>query len=174
MLQTWRNNFEWKGGGRSVLYITDLWLEGRKVVFSSDYLIIFATGCSNLWEWCGRGNNESKSVSLALWRLGHLLSLRKQPRPSLFSPWNDVWAATAEIPYWWRELPPSGSGWFFWLALRREKFTSANQKHYPTSGKWHVISMKFLCSFLRRHFAWHYAMSAVFSGFDAYDPVKFL
>ena len=26
MLKTWRNNFEWKGGGRSVLYLTDLWL----------------------------------------------------------------------------------------------------------------------------------------------------
>ena len=22
--------------------------------------------------------------------------------PQLFSPWNDVWAMTAEIPYWWR------------------------------------------------------------------------
>ena len=25
MLKTWRNNFEWEGGGRSVLYLTDLW-----------------------------------------------------------------------------------------------------------------------------------------------------
>ena len=25
MLKTWRNNFEWKGGGRSVLYFSDLW-----------------------------------------------------------------------------------------------------------------------------------------------------
>ena len=24
MLKTWRNNFEWEGGGRSVLYLTDL------------------------------------------------------------------------------------------------------------------------------------------------------
>ena len=26
MLQTWRNNFGWTGGRRSVLYLTDLWL----------------------------------------------------------------------------------------------------------------------------------------------------
>ena len=25
MLKTWRKNFEWEGGGRSVLYLTDLW-----------------------------------------------------------------------------------------------------------------------------------------------------
>ena len=25
MPKTWRNNFEWEGGGRSVLYLTDLW-----------------------------------------------------------------------------------------------------------------------------------------------------
>lgn len=30
------------------------------------------------------GNNETKSVSLALWRLGHLLSLRKQPSHDWF------------------------------------------------------------------------------------------
>ena len=25
ILKTWRNNFEWEGGGRSVLYLTDRW-----------------------------------------------------------------------------------------------------------------------------------------------------
>ena len=49
MLKTWRNNFEWEGGGRSVFYLTDLWLqrfEATKVVFSWERLNIFVTGCS--------------------------------------------------------------------------------------------------------------------------------
>ena len=48
MLKTWRNNFEWEGGGRSVLYLTDLWLAAiwsKEGCFSSECLNIFATGC---------------------------------------------------------------------------------------------------------------------------------
>ena len=58
----------------------------------------------------------------------------------LVSPRNDVWETSAEIPYWWR-------GWI--------KFpTRHNQSEAPPrSGYWHVISMEFLHSFLRRHFA---------------------
>ena len=52
--KTWRNNFEWEGGGRSALYLTDLWpgqFAARKVVFSWECLNIFATGCSKMsWE----------------------------------------------------------------------------------------------------------------------------
>ena len=51
MPKTWRNSFEWEGGGRSVLYLTDLWpwgpherFEARKVVFSWECLNIFVTG----------------------------------------------------------------------------------------------------------------------------------
>ena len=49
MLNTLRNNFEWKGGRRSVLYLTDLCLaeiEAREVVFLLECLNNFATGCS--------------------------------------------------------------------------------------------------------------------------------
>ena len=48
MLKTWRNNFEWEGGGRLVLYLTDLWLAAiwsKEGCFSSECLNIFATGC---------------------------------------------------------------------------------------------------------------------------------
>ena len=46
------------------------------------------------------------------------------------------------------------SRYCFWLVVSREKFTSANQKHYPALGsEWRVISVEFLRSSLRRHFA---------------------
>ena len=47
------------------------------------------------------------------------------------------------------------------------KEISTNPKYYPDLG-WHVISMKFLHSFLRRHFARnqeHCKMSAVSIGY---------
>ena len=47
--------------------------------------------------------------------------------PLLVSPRNDVWEKNAEIQYWWR------------VTTRADK---------------RVISMEFLRSFLRRHFAW--------------------
>ena len=67
--------------------------------------------------------------------------------PMLVSPQNDAWKMGAEIPYWrlittqiWEELL---IGW---------KFASSNQKHYPDLGSDIVISMEFLCSFLRLNF----------------------
>ena len=41
-----------------------------------------------------------------------------------------------------------------WLVVLWGKFVSTNQKNYPyLQGQWHVISMDFLSSFLRHHFA---------------------
>ena len=46
------------------------------------------------------------------------------------------------------------SRYCFWLVVSREKFASANQEHYPGLGsEWRVISVEFLHSSLRRHFA---------------------
>ena len=56
MLKTWRSNFEWEGGGRSVLYLTDLWLAAiwskKGHFFLSESLNIFATGCSTTIDKC--------------------------------------------------------------------------------------------------------------------------
>ena len=52
-----------------------------------------------------------------------------------------VWETSAEIPYWWRVTTQ------IWLVLL---IAWRNQSEaVPSSG----ISMEFLCSFLRRHFA---------------------
>ena len=68
---------------------------------------------------------------------------------SLVSPPSDVWETTAEIPYWrristqiWVVLMIGCAAWEIWF----------NQSEILSrSGSWCVISMKFLCSFLRRH-----------------------
>ena len=69
----------------------------------------------------------------------------------LVSPRNDVWETSANIPYcWWRITTQ------IWavLLIGWSKFpTRHNQsKTLPRSLWWHVISMEFLRSFLRRHF----------------------
>ena len=43
MLKTWRNNFEWEGVGRPVLYLTDLGpggFEARKVIFRGSVSVL--------------------------------------------------------------------------------------------------------------------------------------
>ena len=45
---------------------------------------------------------------------------------------TDVWEMSAEIPYWWRELPRSGK--CFWLVVARGKFALTNQKNYLDMG----------------------------------------
>ena len=87
-------------------------------------------------------------------------SLRKQPifgGLPLFSPRNDVWETSAEIPYWWRITPQ------IWVVL-----LIGQSETLPIFGYWRVISMEFLRSFLRRHLAGKPVvarqMSAVFSG----------
>ena len=49
MLKTWRNNFEWKGGGgaRLVLYLTDLWL----AVIWSKKGRFFVRVSQHFWNW---------------------------------------------------------------------------------------------------------------------------
>ena len=81
-----------------------------------------------------------------------MFSLRKQPTfcdAVTGSPPSDVWETSAEIPYWWRistqiwvVLMIGCAAWKIWF----------NQSEILSrSGSWCVISMKFLCSFLRRH-----------------------
>ena len=71
--------------------------------------------------------------------------------PQLVSPRNDVWEMNAEIPYWWRVTIQ------IWVVLLIgwSKFPTRHDQSetLPRSGWWWVISMEFLCSFLRRHFA---------------------
>ena len=62
---------------------------------------------------------------------------RHSTTPTLVSPRNNVWGTSAEIPYRWRVTTE------IWLA--------GNLLQLATSGSWHVISMEFLHSFLRRH-----------------------
>ena len=76
---------------------------------------------------------------------GHLATL------PLVSPRNDVWEMSAEIPYWWRVTTQ------IWvkLPIGWSKIPIAAQPiiALTRSGWWHAISMEFLRSFLRRHFA---------------------
>ena len=65
---------------------------------------------------------------------------------------DDVWRTTAEIPYWWCVTIQ------IWVVLLIgwSKFPLRHDQSQalPRSRKWHVISMEFLCSFLRRRFSW--------------------
>ena len=58
---------------------------------------------------------------------------------------------STEIPYWWRVTTQ------IWVVLLIgwSKFHKRHDQSetLPRSGQWHVISMEFLCSFLRQHFA---------------------
>ena len=60
----------------------------------------------------------------------------------MVSPRNDVWKTGAEIPYWWRITPQ------IWVVLLIGQSEALIRSRY-----WRVISMEFLRSFLRRHFA---------------------
>ena len=60
-------------------------------------------------------------------------------------PPNDVRDTRVEIPYWWHVTTQ------IWLVLLEIWFNQSET--LPSSGKWRVISMEFLRSFLRRHLA---------------------
>ena len=66
----------------------------------------------------------------------------------VFQP-NDVWETSAEILYWWRVTTQI---WRVVLLIGWIKFPTRHDQSeaLPRSGKWHVISMEFLRSFLRR------------------------
>ena len=71
--------------------------------------------------------------------------------PPLVSPRNDVWETSTEIPYWW---PITTLIWVV-LLIGWRKFPSLHDQSeaLTRSGKWSVISMELLCSFLRHNFA---------------------
>ena len=85
---------------------------------------------------------------------------------SLASPPNDACETKAEIPCWWRATTE------IWVVLLIGwiKFPTQHDQleTLPRSGKWRVISMEFLRSFLGRHLEGKPVvgrqMSAVFSG----------
>ena len=68
--------------------------------------------------------------------------------PLLVSQRNDVWEMSAEPLCWWHVPTQS---WVV-LLIGWNKFLT-NQTHYPDLGSANVISMEFLLSFLRCHFA---------------------
>ena len=79
----------------------------------------------------------------------HPSSLRKQPTirdTTLVFPVIDVWGTSSKIPYWWR-LGSASIG----RATREICFNQS--KALPRFWCWHVISMEFLQSFHRHHFA---------------------
>ena len=70
--------------------------------------------------------------------------------PPLVSLRNDV-ETSAEIPYWWRVTTQI---WLVLLIGRAARKICFGQLYVLTrSGQWPFISMQFLRSFLRRHFA---------------------
>ena len=86
---------------------------------------------------------------------------------SLVSPRSDVWETSADIPYWWRATTQIRVV----LLIGWRKFPKRHDQSeaLPRSGWWHVISMEFLRSFLRRHFAGKQVVASrnvgVFSGY---------
>ena len=71
--------------------------------------------------------------------------------PRTVSPRNDVWETSVEIPYWWRVTTR------IWVVLLIGwgKFHKRHDQSeaLPRSRYWCVVSVEFLRSFLRRHFA---------------------
>ena len=66
--------------------------------------------------------------------------------PPLVSLQDDIWGTSAETPYWWCVTTQI---WIVLLIVRNFFHLISN----TASGLWHVISMGFLLSFLRRTFA---------------------
>ena len=93
--------------------------------------------------------------------------------PTLVSPRNDAWWTSKEIPYWWRVTTQI---WVM-LVIGWSKFPTRlyQSEPLPRSGKWYVISMELLRSFLNvisRGNQWQRReMSAVFWGFSIYSAI---
>ena len=67
--------------------------------------------------------------------------------PPMVYSWNDVWETNAEIPYWWHITSQIWVRAFHWL-----KICFIQSEALSRSGWWRIISIEFLCSFLRCHF----------------------
>ena len=87
-------------------------------------------------------------VSMTLVTAWCFFNARKQPKfrdtPPLISPakWR------LRIPYWWRVTTQ------IWVMLLTGQAVPISQSEaLPISRQWHVVSMKFLHSSIRRHFA---------------------
>ena len=93
----------------------------------------------------------SRSILPVMWKLNSLRNSRHLATLALVSPPNDVFETKAEFPYWWRV---STEIWVVlmigWIKLPTRHDQS---EALPRSGKWRVIGMEFLRSFLRRHLA---------------------
>ena len=91
------------------------------------------------------GNCSLAPVCLAWENSQHLVTL------PLVSPPNYVWETSAEIPFWWRITTQ------IWLVLVigwiKFAMPHGQSKALPRSGKWCIISVEFLHSFLRCHLA---------------------
>ena len=96
---------------------------------------------SMITDWIGQYNNKICDFSVA-WENGRHFSTTP-----LVSLRNYIWATHAEIPYWWCITDQ------IWVVLLMGWKICFNQSEaLPRSGYWWVISMEFLCLFLRRHF----------------------
>ena len=96
---------------------------------------------SMITDWIGQYNNKICDFSVA-WENGRHFST-----PPLVSLRNYIWATHAEIPYWWCITDQ------IWIVLLMGwKICFKQSEALPRSGYWWVISMEFLCLFLRRHF----------------------
>ena len=76
--------------------------------------------------------------------------LRKQPTFGDTTPWSPR-EASPEIPYWWHVTTQIKV--VFLIGWCKFPTWHDQSEALPSYGYWHVISMKFLHSFLRRHFA---------------------
>ena len=101
------------------------------------FLAIHFLGCNTLWR--------QSRFRLAWENSRHFATI------PLVSPRNDVYETSTEIPYWWRYTTQ------IWVVLLIgwSKFHRRHDRSEALARSWHwrVISMEFLRSLLRRHFA---------------------
>ena len=101
-------------------------------------ILLFQFPYKESWEF------EKRSRKMLAWQ-----NSRHFASTPLVSPRSDVWETSAEIPYWW---PVTIHIWVVLLIGGTTNEIYFNQSEVlPRSGQWHVISMEFLRSFLRRH-----------------------
>ena len=72
------------------------------------------------------------------------------PSPHLCHLQNYVWETNAEVPYWWRVSAKISV--VLLIGHTAVKICFNQSEALPRFGYWCIISTKFLCLFLRRHF----------------------